>query len=65
MIIGFILGALVGVILMCIVRMNKLNKVETMLYEMQNAQLKALKDGKSSQYINGMSQIIRLYADSI
>ena len=62
--IGFIIGGLSGIALMCLLQINNdrkivnAKKVENIL---ENERGKAIKEKQDINYINGMSRIIYLY----
>ena len=62
---GFIVGALVGIFLMCLLQVEKANKVinaKRVEEIMENERAKAITTEKQDiNYINGMSRIIYLY----
>lgn len=63
-IIAFILGEIIGVVLICCVSVNKKDAVTVVKMfrdNMEHERVAAIKENKNIEYINGMSSIIGLY----
>lgn len=66
-IIAFIVGGIVGIILMCLVQTKRLNNavyiVKHFLRVMKHEKFIAAKEKQNFDYIKGMDRIIELYED--
>ena len=63
-IIAFILGGMAGIVLMCLVSVNKKDAttvVKMLKDKMEHERVIAIKENRNIEYINGMSSIIGLY----
>ena len=57
-------GTLFGILLMCLLQANKkdtITNVKTFLNAMEHERIVAIKEKRSSDYINGISSVIALF----